>query len=285
MPASKTRAAAVSLPETDPALIREDPEQLIPGAILSNAFRCWWVILVLTLVGGLLGLVFQRLNPPVYEATGRFSASIDYVLTGPLTQFEEDTALNKIGELISSKPVLDAVVEQASAEGLAVTWTDLHEMATIERRIDTWDLRIRHTDPAFAGRIANIWIEQGQAILLDSYQHALQTDSLNRYLRTLESCLAVTAASEPSHALCSRYRFSEIQADLAEAGQALYQERLASRGLFAALTIGPADAAVVGETPVLYRQNQLVLAGGLLGMLLGIGLVQFGGLARWFKRN
>ncbi len=285
MPVPKTMAAAVSPPESDPGPISEDVDGFSPGWILSNAFRLWWVILALTLAGGALGLLFHRLNPPVYEATGRFSASIDFVLTGPLTQFEEDTALNKIGDLIGSQPVLDAVVEQAAAEGMAVTATDLRRMAVIERRLNTWDLRVRHTDPVFAGRIASIWVDEGQAILLDSYEHALRADSLNRSLRSLENCLAVTAASEPSHALCSRARFSEIQADLAEAGAALYQERIASRGLFAGLTIGPADAAVVGERPVLYRQNQLVLAGGLLGMLLGIGLVESVSLARRAKRN
>lgn len=285
MPAPKTKVAAASQPESDPGPIAEDFDGLDPGQILSNAFRLWWVILALTLVGGVLGLFFHRLNPPVYEATGRFSASIDYVLTGPLTQFEEDTALNMIGGLIGSQPVLDAVVEQATAEGYAITATDLRRMAVIERQLNTWDLRVRHTDPVFAGRIASIWVEEGQAILLDSYEHALQADSLNRYLRSLENCLAVAAASEPSHALCSQARFSEIQADLAEAGAALYQERIASRGLFVGLTIGPADAAVIGERPVLYGQNQLVLAGGLLGMLLGVGLVELGSLARRTRRK
>lgn len=285
MPAFKNRAAEEPLPEagSDPSL--SDLERITPREVLANAFRFWWVIAVFTLAGGIIGMTFSRLHPPVYEAVGRFSAGIDYVLTGPLTQFEEDTALNKIGDLIWSRPVLDAVVEQARAEGFSLTRTDLRRMATVERRNNNWDLRIRHTDPQTAERIANIWVEQGQEALLESYRHALQAESLNRYIQTLESCLAAAAASEPAHAVCSRYRFAEIQANLAEAGQAFYQERVASRGLFAGLVIGPPAEAVVSEKPVLYRQGQLVLAGGMLGMLLAAGLVQSGLLARWLKRN
>jgi uncharacterized protein involved in exopolysaccharide biosynthesis len=251
--------------------------------MLGATFRFWWVIVVLSVAGGLLGLLFHRLNPPVYEAAGRFSASIDLVLTGPLTQLEEDIALNAVGDLITSRPVLDSVVEQAGAEGIRLTRAELRRMATVERRVNAWDLRIRHTDPLMAGQVANIWIEQGQAALLESSQHALQAASLSRYLRTLEDCLAVAAASEPSHALCSRQRFRDIQADLQQAGEALSIERKASGSLFYGLTIGPPEAAVTSEKPVRFGQNRLVLAGAVLGLLLGIGFVQSGLPARWRK--
>lgn len=280
---AKMKAAASPIQESS-----SQPSELdgvMSETILAVTFHFWWVIVALTLAGGVFGWIFHRLNPPVYEAVGRFSASIDFVLTGPLTQLEEDIALNVVGDLISSKAVIDEVVIQAGEENIMVTRSELSRMATIERRVNSWDLRIRHTDPALAERIANIWIEQGQLVLLDSYQHALQADSLSRYIRRLEDCLAEASGSEPSHAICSRYRLNAIQMDLQEAGNALYKERLASRGLFAGLTIGPIDTAVTPESPVQYGQNQLVFAGGFIGMLLGMGLVQSGVLGRWFKRN
>jgi hypothetical protein len=232
-----------------------------------------------------VGWAIHQLRPPVYEAVGQFSASIDFVGTGPLTQYEEDVALNAIGSLIGSRLVVDRVVEQAKNMGIKTDATELVRMAAVERKFTTWELRIRSTDPQRTAQIANLWVEQAQALLLESYQHALLAEQISRYSNSLESCLEQSAVSEPSSALCSRSRFVEIQFDLQQAGEALYRERTASRGLFAGLTIGPANPAVIPEKPVIFGRNQLVLAGSMIGLLGGIALFSLGAPVRWMKRS
>ncbi len=267
----KTVAAAAELPE----------DGFIPLAALRTAFRFWWFIFLLAAVGGFAGWLAHRAQPPVYEAVGHFSTTIDYVATGPMTQFEEDTAINVVGDVINSVNVVQAVVDQAAAEGIQTSVVDLKKAAVLERRVNVWDLRVRNADPRVAERLANLWVEQGQKVLLEAYQHALQADRWDRYLQSLENCLAKAASSEPGSGQCSKGRFAEIQGDLQSAGSQYAQERIASLGLFSGLVIGPVDRALATPGPVIFQRSQMVLAGCFIGLLLGIGLLQLGIPGRW----
>jgi hypothetical protein len=250
-------------------------------AALQAALRYWWFVFLLVIVGGGIGWLVTLARPPLYEAAGRFSANIDYVITGPLTQFEEDTALNGVGDVLYSNDVVQKVVDLAAAEGIHTSLVELKGLAVLERRFNVWDLRVRNTDPRAAEGLTNLWVEQGQAALLEGYQHAIRADHLNRYLVSLESCLSKIASSEPAAGQCSKSQFAQIQAEIQETGKALYQERLASRGLFAGVLIGPVDRSAAPAKVVIYNRNQVILAGCLIGFLLGVILVQVGVPGRW----
>ena len=259
------------------------PESFAPLTALQNALRFWWFIVLLAIAGGLAGWLLHLTRPPVYEAAVEFSAGIDYVSTGPLTQFEEDTALNAVGDVLSS--LTQSVVQKANAEGITLQPTDLGNIFTFERRVNVWVVRIRSTDPHTADRLAAIYADLGRSALLESYQHTLAADRLDRYMQALEQCLSQSVASETTNVLCSRYRFAEIQADLVAAGKAYSQERLASHALFSGLLIGPSGVAYQAGRPVLYAQNQLVLAGGLIGLIAGIWLVQWNIPGHWMRKS
>jgi len=122
-------------------------------------------------------------------------------------------------------------------------------------------------------------------VLLESYQHAIEVEQLSRYLKTLENCLAQAGTGDLVNVMCSQSRFVDIQEDLDQASKALYQERLASHGIFSGLTIGPVDRAVVSSKPVIFDRNQMVLGGSLIGFFLGAWLVQVGIPARWLRRD
>lgn len=256
-----------------------------PLDALNQALRFWWFLFVLIVIGGIGGYLFHQARPPVYEAIGYFNAGIDYVATGPLSQYDEDVALNTVSTLLLSKPVFDRVAEKAQAEGINLDRDSLMKMATIERKFTTFDLRIRSSDAQLALRIATLWVEQGQILINESYLHAVQADLLNRYINTLESCLGKSVSSEPSTAICTRYRFTDIQADLRDAGEAFIRERKASLGLFTGVLLGPAQQAVLSPKPVMYGRNQLVLAGIVVGLVAGVWLLHLGIPARWMKRS
>jgi hypothetical protein len=256
-----------------------------PLDMIDQALRYWWFMVILILLGGMAGFLAHRVRPPVYEAAGQFTASIDYVATGPLTQYDEDVALNAIGNVISSAQVLDRVVSRAAGEDIQVDRASLRKMAVVERKFTTWDVRVRDTDAGRAKRIAEIWIEEGQALLLESYSHALQAKQLSQYMTSLENCLGESVSSEPSSVYCNPSRLVEIQKELERAGEQFIQERKESYGLFSGLTIGPESIPVLALGPVMYGRNQLVLAGSVIGLLLGIWLFSIGVPARWLKRN
>lgn len=256
-----------------------------PSDLINQALRFWWFLVALTFLGGIAGLLIHQVRPPVYEAVGHFSASIDYVATGPLTQYDEDVALNAVGNLLISRPVLNQVITRAETEGIHIDRAGLAQMAVVERKLTVWDLRVRNTDANLAERIASIWVEEGQVLLLDSYQHAIQAELINKQIKSLENCLGKSVSSEPSSPLCTRYRFVDIQADLKKAGDVLFQERKASHGLFSGLVIGPETAPVLSLKPVMRGRNQLVLAGSVIGLLMSIFLINLGLPSRWWKRN
>ena len=281
MPPTRTRT-----PEAGPAPVY-DPRALNDGfaplTALQSAMRFWWFIVLLAIAGGGVGWLLHLTRPPVYEAAAQFSAGIDYVSTGPLTQFEEDTALNAVGDLLLS--LTQSVANQANAEGIPIQVADFRNDLTFERKVNVWVIRIRSTNPQTADRLAAIYAEQGRAALLESYQHTQAADRLGRYMQSLENCLSRSAANETADVLCSRYRLVEIQSDLQAAGKAYDQERVASHGLFSGLLIGPSGVAYQAGRPVLFAQNQLVLAGCLIGFVAGICLVQIDIPARWMRRN
>ncbi len=285
LPVSESEANTDKPAETsvDSSIAQED--QFAPLGALQTAIHFWWFVFVLLLAGGGVGWLVNRAQPPQYEAVASISVDIDYVSTGPLTQYEEDLALNGVYRVMMSNDILQKVVDRLATEGIQTSVVQLKALAVLERRINVWNLRVRNTDPRMAEQVANVWAGQGYATLLEAYQHALQADRLNHYLLSLENCLSQTAASEPSSAQCSQARYAQIQADLREAGTALYNERLASRGLFAGLTIGPFDRAALPDSPVLYNRNQVILAGCLIGFLLAVVFVQAGIPSRWLTKR
>lgn len=293
MPASRIEKAAPlegdrinTTRQADGITVRPSSQaaEVVPSVLLFTALRFWWIIFAVMVLGGLAGLVASGLLPPVYESIAYFPAAIDYAATGPLSQFEEDTAYNAVGAILSSQDVRQQVIDQASQEGYPLTLVNLRQMSFLERRFDVWEVRVRGADPVMTRRVAEIWNEIGQQTLVERYRHAVQADLLNRYAQTLEDCLGKSVASEPSVGLCSRYRFAELQNDLRETGQALYNERVASGGLFAGLQPGPPMPVTSLERPVQYGRGQLVLAGSMIGLVVGLVLVETGLPTRWARK-
>jgi hypothetical protein len=248
---------------------------------LRNAFRFWVFLFLTGLIGGLLGLLVHAVRPPVYEALVRFPAGIDYVSTGPLREADVDIALNSIGSLLVSNAVLERVSQQGTDEGIAVTTAELKRAVVAERRMSDWELRLRGTDPDRVERLALIWAAQGEAALVEGYHHALEADRLDRVMRALETCLGQAVVAEPAPVPCAPARLADIQADLQAAGEAYRQEKAASRGLSSALTHSPPDTTRISPRAVILGRAAVVLAGALLGFLVGLALVELNFLERW----
>lgn len=283
MPASKMDASPAAA-DVDARPIQDDSEPRLsfaPLIGLENTFRFWWFVFALMIIGGMVGWLIHRSRPPVYEAVAQVSATIDYVGTGPMTQFEEDIALNNVGDILYSNLVVQRVVDQAAAQGIKTNISELKDTATLERRVNSWVIRVRDTSPKEAELLANFWIDEGQAQLQESSQHAKRSQQLDKSMLVLEQCLAQSVEVEPTSGQCGNFRFSEIQSDLATTGAAYTQEIQGSLGLSPAIILGPFNRATTPTHPVLLSLGQLVLAGAMLGLLAGVWLVQLGIPARW----
>lgn len=241
---------------------------------LKKALDYWWIILLVALLGGLGGWVAHKMRPPLYEAQAAFSAAIDYAQTGQMTQFEEDQALNAVGHLIDSHEVLQRTAEAAQSQGMIISIEDLKRMAVVERQVDLWILRLRHPDPNTAARLANLWATEADAILEEAQIHALRVAELSRYMKSVEQCLQQAVIVNPAAVPCQQRSLNDIQELLQTTGQALAEERQASRNLFPGLTVHWVSQASPPTQPIQFKRNDFMLAGTLIGFLLGVIVVQ-----------
>jgi len=243
--------------------------QEAPGGFgLSLALRRWWLVVLLVLMGGGIGWGAQFFLAPVYESRAEFAFTIDFTRTGALTDIEEDFVLGIAGDILGSSEVLDRVVVQAEAQGIVISTSQRKEVFFIERRNQTWVLRVRYPDAGSAYILAGLWADEAQTVLQDAYRHALQAEGLRRYRDTLVGCMQNSVAVEPVHAVCNLHNLGAIQQELAKTGEALQAEKLASQGLMPALLFERSQTPERPERPVRFQRNTLILAGALIGLLV-----------------
>lgn len=151
-------------------------DEFDPVASFEHLIRNWWKIVLTAVIGGLLGLTFSMLQPPMYESEVIFHTSIDFTqinfenLVGhygePVvwSQFEEDLALqvfqrvlkHQLGETFFYSQTLDPSMEY---ETFRKDWQ-------LERYLGQWVIRFRHTNPEIARDVVSFWAEKGYAALL-----------------------------------------------------------------------------------------------------------------------
>jgi uncharacterized protein involved in exopolysaccharide biosynthesis len=143
-----------------------------PYEYFSRVMSFWWLVLLLTILGGTLGFVFFHLHPPVYEATSTFFITLDLNrfpslgVREDLIQYNEDMALGTTEGALLSTEVLNNVIIQLKNLGISLTVKDLLQNSTIERKHDIWELRYRSQDPSVAQAIVNTWAQIGYQAML-----------------------------------------------------------------------------------------------------------------------
>jgi protein-tyrosine-phosphatase len=218
--------------------------------------------------------MFHSLRPPLYEASSIFSVSLNFNETGQLTQFEEDFAWNSAGGLMNSTSVLDQVAQQASQLGISTSLSDLKQITSIERKEYIFVLRVRHPDARTAATIAGLWADEAEKQLEEAYGHAQKAQSLRRYQNTLVDCLSRAPALTPVSNQCTIQSLPSLQAEIQSVNASLTQELLASRNIIPAISFALSQRPVVPTQPITRGTNSAVLAGALIGFLVGLWVVQ-----------
>lgn len=262
------------MPKNDPATQPNLPIDFAPLDLLLAAMRRWWLVSGLTVIGGLLGWLVFLLQPPVYEARAGILVTIDFSNTGYLTQFEEDLMMDAVGNLLQAEDVTGRVVAEAQRQGIELDMGGFKASSLIERRLGTWELRIRHSSPQTAMLLANIWSTEGYSILSEAFQHAVLAEAQIRYLDSLEGCLRSAATSAAGSISCNGLQFQEIQVEMQKGSAQLAAEQLASRGILAGTLLAPPQPASLPAEPLPAGRGPMVLAGALIGFLVGFVIGQ-----------
>jgi len=134
--------------------------EFVPIENFKRILKFWWLILLLSIAGGITGFIIHRHKPPIYEATAVFMASIDFnKISTPytLTQYDEDISLVTVEVVLKQAlPSVEAFIRDSN---LPVGTDVLLSQYIIERQNAYWELRFRYSDPVVAQKIVNFWAQ------------------------------------------------------------------------------------------------------------------------------
>ncbi|HEY9078090.1 MAG TPA: hypothetical protein VIO61_16260 [Anaerolineaceae bacterium] len=243
-----------------------------PFESLEKILRGWWLLALCMITGAAAGYIIHTFQPPVYEARARLGINLNFTKTGAMTDIEEDLALNAAGDVVFNAGQA-AVLGYAQEQGLALTKEKLNEIAFFERRFQTWELRLRSSDPDRAAQLANVWMTAGRDALVEAHDHAQAAEVLQRRLDALETCLQRSISAQPVPVECTLTNLPAIQREIAATGAILSKENLASQGVLSGLLIAKVEPAEPPVSPVIYGRGVLIFAGVAIGFIAGLLLV------------
>jgi capsular polysaccharide biosynthesis protein len=235
-------------------------QEFYPLASLELAFQRWWLIVLLTALGGIAGWAIHILRPPVYEATAVMTVTMDFH-KATLTQREQDFAFSAAGAIAYSTGVKDQIIAEAQAQGISIDINRLTEQMFFERRQSVWDFNIRNQDPETAAELANLWAENSRELLNTALGHAIQADLIQDQITSITN--GQPASGSPTFS-------PAIQATLKTLSDDLLKEKQLSLGVISIMKFALTGSATVPQTPVLYQLADLVLAGACIGFLISL---------------
>jgi len=248
-----------------------------PRETVDVILKRWFVIVFFTLAGGGIGWLFHQFQPPIYEARALITITINYNQPDLLPSLDndhyaEDQMMSSAMNLLVSTAVFTLVTEDAAGLNLAPGDIALDSRLQVERRQAEVDLIVRHEDPEKAAGLANIWAQRGFEALQEAQVHALRVYTLNYQLKGLTECLTAQADIQ---GICQQTSLADLDQALKNVEAELATEVQATNGLAPAVMFDLSRLADVPQAPVLYATQGLVLAGGLLGFLIGLLLSIF----------
>lgn len=254
--------------------------------LFTRAMKRWPWILSLSLLGALGGFLFSLLHPPRYQAEALLGVSIHYGVTQPLALVVEDRALSRMATLVMADTTLEQVLEQLSSEVRnARGWerpSDMRPMLRLEQRLSEWALIAFDEDPKIASSVAQTWAEVTLEVFDEANEHAWRASELLVGSFIVE-CQESMEQGKPMQVWeCVSYPLGvEAQALQEE----LETEIELSRGMLPNISYELIRDAGVPTRPILWKRGWLVLAGTVMGFIVGCLLILVDYSPRRLRRN
>jgi LPS O-antigen subunit length determinant protein (WzzB/FepE family) len=248
-----------------------------PKDDLEYTLRWWWLPVLFMLLGICVGLVFNQLFPPQYEAQAEITVSIDITRTGTLTGESQDMLIDSVGDIIDSTEAINLLkTKTTSLPGYAYF---------LERKADRFALRVQSQLPLQAQQVASLWSEITISTLDMASQHAIAAEILERYIESLTNCFSQIPSSGTTSEACLAPTFDSIQMTIDEAGLKLQEEKALSYGLIPGVRYWLSKSPEVPVEPVQYNRKYLLLGGALMGLVVSVWLLHLRIPDRIFRRK
>lgn len=239
-----------------------------PLELLDKWIKQWWLLVILTVFGGLVGGAIHFYQPALYTAEASLSTSLDTTQTGPLDEINIDYALEMVSTLIKSTQVRENFLAAAQAQNIPVDVSKMYQSS--ERRNELWILKIRYPNAEVASQLANLWLEEAYKELTEATLHSQQARYLENHLTSLENCLKGVTITLENEVPCTIPSFTDLQAEIQSTSSSWVVETQGSRGISSALSFDITERAVPPSQPSANGRNTLVFSGGIIGFLIGV---------------
>lgn len=238
--------------------------------LVKNISGRWYIHSVLMIIGGLSGLLFSHLNPPVYETFASFSVTIDYTQTGALTDIQEDQAMRGVGSVILSDEVVSQTLGQLESEfNLKINQPEFLANSFLDREEFRWSLRYRDANPNNAEVVTKTWAKTANTIIQDALTHSLVSSALLDNLNEMKTCLHESSC-DSGKGYCGFKDLETLTSAISELSGRIQIEKVSSLGLFSALSVSLVNEGQIYPSLVSGQRNQLVMSGALAGLILSI---------------
>ena len=235
----------------------------------------WPIVALAGILGGIAGLQYASLQPPVYRAAAQFAAGLNFDRDPPLRQREQDLAEGKVATFLRSDSVL-ADVEKALLDAKLISeGEDFSGDFILERRISDWYFAVYHYDPVIAAFAANAWAEAAQDAFRKARFHALKAELLEAQIERVQIRL-LNLQDYGFDSNVGIEGIENLERRERELEEALETELELSHGVESFFSLEWTARASIPTEPVVYGRGRLAIGGAMAGIGLAVvGLMVF----------
>jgi hypothetical protein len=229
----------------------------------------WTWIFAAALLGALVGYLVSAARPEVYQASALLGIGIDR----NRAVVPDDITVRQSSDRVRALLLADDTLERAALEAGQAASDDslpqsaeaLRERIRLAERPDGWELIVFAESPAGAEVLAGAWAEASLEQISNASVHALRAAEWQQVV--YEASCRLQPAEAGAMWLCLS---APPGGDPEALPASLLAEVEASRGILPVFTYSLLREARATSRPVVWATGPLVLAGAILGSLVGV---------------